>query len=158
MTAKGNALLDDDNKITGSYISRGALYISTPGATTITNAGTFYLLQGVSTAQLGLNGFTHSSPGRLTYTGTVTRGFTVHGDICITSSANNIVVKIRIAKNGITEAGSEKSMTKTTGTDTRAIPCNWEVSLATNDYIEFYVTCDNAGSIITATSGTLMAD
>lgn len=147
---------DADNMLQDSILPTSACYISTPGATTITNAGTYYVLQGVSTSQLNLINFTHASPGRLTYTGTITRYFVVSGDISIISSANNVLVGIQLAKNGTLLPGSIKTFTKTTAADTKTIPVNYGVQLATNEYIEMYVTCDSAGATITANNGTLL--
>lgn len=152
---KGTVLFDNDNMLPTATTAHGGCYISGSSATTITNAGTFYVLQGTTTA-IDNTLFTHSSPGRLTYTGTVTKTFFVTTTFSYITSANNILVKTRVAKNGTTIAGSENQFTKTNGADTKSIGSQYIVTLSTNDYVEVYVTCDSAGSTITAQTGVLI--
>lgn len=147
---------DADSMLPNGVTPHGGCYISTPAATTITTGGTFYLLAGTTTVGAGGTTLvTHASPGRLTYTGSVTRPFTVMGNISFISSANNILAKVRIAKNGATIAESESQFFKSTSTDTKDVPFFVVVNLAQNDYIEVYVTCDSNASTMTANAGNL---
>jgi len=152
---KGPVDFDNDTMLPANITPHGGCYVSTPAATTITSAGTFYVLAGTTT-EIDITLFTHTSPGRLVYTGTVARDFFVTAMFSFTSSANNILAKARIAKNGTTIAGSEQQFFKTTGSDTKTLATQYIVSLATNDYIEVFVTCDSAGSTMTAQTGTLI--
>lgn len=152
---KGTVLFDNDTMLPTGTTPHGACYISTPAATTVTTAGTFYLLQGTTTA-IDTTLFTHSSPGRLTYTGTVTKTFFVTAMLSVTSSVNNLIIKIRIAKNGTTIAGSEQQYFKTTSTDVKPVSTQYVVTLATNDYVELYVTSDVNGSTETAQTGVFI--
>lgn len=155
--SKGPIDYDNDNKIPTATTPHGGCYVSTPAATTVTVAGTFYVLAGTTTA-LDLDLFTHSSPGRITYTGTTTRTFFVTASASVVSSANNILISTRIAKNGTTIAASEMQFYKTTAADTKIVSSQTIVSLAQNDYLEMYITCDSAGATVTANTGTLIAN
>jgi hypothetical protein len=146
---KGYALLDNDGMLDKSVTPHGGCWTSTPAPVTITVADTYYLVGGTSTAQ-ALTLFTHATPGRLTYDGTITKDFVIIAKTSLVSSANNIVMKTRLAKNGTTDASSEQSYFKTTASDVKGFVTMTVISLAQGDYVELYVTCDNAGSTLTA--------
>jgi hypothetical protein len=155
MSNKGYIISDNDGYLPPSVTPHAGCYISTPASTTITSAGTYYLLAGTSTA-LALSGFTHSSPGRLTYTGTITQTFKIESKFSITADHNNILIEARIAVNGTTNVSSEQENSHTTGANTAGVNCGSFISLSTNDYVETYVTCDSAGTVLTASEAVLM--
>jgi len=138
---------------TGSNNSYGEAYVSSPAATAITTHGTYYKINGTYTSGQ-LNGFTHSS-GRLTYTGTTIRMF--HIQCCISATAsNNEIYFFRIAKGGTTIESTQIGR-KTSTTDLGAIACNGLVQLATNEYIELFVTSDDTNTTtMTATLCTII--
>lgn len=153
--SKGYILGNNDGNVPSGTTPHGSCYISTPAATTVTNAGTYYLLAGTTTG-ISQSNFTHSSPGRLTYTGTVTGTFYVTANMSFVSSANNLTITSSIAKNGTPIASSEMPFFKTASTDVKQVTCFAVVDLAQNDYIEIYITDDSAASTVTANAATLM--
>lgn len=158
MANQGYALLGDDGAVLpaqASFAVKAAAYNSANSATTITLAGTFYVLQGTTTAEFLASLFTHASPGRLTYTGTPTKQVQITALVSFSASANNILTKWRIAKNGATIAASETQQFKGTGANIETVVCHATVSLATNDYIEIFCTNDSAGSTMTAVTSRL---
>jgi len=168
MSSDGNViLLGTDTEIFDAYVpiqtfhkisSYGECYISSSATTTLTTQSTFYLLAGITTAGSYLSGFTHASPGRLTYTGT-TKNFIVTAVLGgLQFSTISEFFAARLVKNGTTIVSSETGTQIMGGTGHR--PCmNLQtiVELATNDYIEIYVACTTANSkTLTAQWGNLM--
>lgn len=153
--SKGNVLQDDDGTIDERVIPRAACYVSGPAATTITVAGTYYPLAGTSTV-ITASFFTHTSPGRLTYTGIVSRHLKVSVKLSATSSTNNVTITVRIAKNGVTDPSSTQTFFKTTSSDIKGLNAATLVNFSQGDYVEVYATADAAGSTITANDATLI--
>ena len=155
--SKGYIAFDNDNQLPSLTTPHGSCYISTPAATTITVAGTFYLLEGTTSA-ISNSLFTHSSPGRLTYNGAIPKDFFVTASMSFVSNSNNILASIRVAKNGETIAASEQSFFKATAADEKQVSSFIVLQLAQNDYIELYVTNDAAGSTITANHAIMVVN
>lgn len=128
-----------------ALLSQGGFYVSSAAASGAITA-TAFLIHGGTTTALDLKDFTHTSPGRLTYTGAVTKKFEIISAIAFTSSQSNQIVRFRVAKNGTTVAASEIARKLGTGTDLGALPLVFEVELVTNDYIEIFCTLDASSS------------
>lgn len=126
----------------------GALFVSSASATAIT-AGTFVKIAGTTTAG-ELQDFTHTT-GRLTYAATPTRIFRVEVTVSTTSDTNNIVITLRLAKNGTTVAASEQDRKIGTGADIGNMTASWLVSLANTDFVEPFADIDTGSANITAT-------
>ena len=126
----------------------GEYYISSITATSIGTTGTFVKVNGTTTAGF-LSNFTHPASNRLTYTGTATRKFLVAASLSFHGTATNDY-KFAFHKN--TSSLLSPSIISTTGSgagDLAHISCQTIVELATNDFIEVFVT--NADATNSAT-------
>lgn len=138
--------------------AHAAYYWSTPAATTITTANTFYKVAGTTTSMHGAGGgFTHTD-NKLVYTGATEQGFMVHGSFSFACNTNNQTLEFRLAKNGTPVAASSITLTIGTGTDRRVASIAWYGELATTDYLELFVTNQtSSGTTVTVQSGTITA-
>ena len=118
----------------------GGCYISTPAATTVTTHNTFYVLQGTSVST-NLSSFTHSSPGRLTYTGVPTKVFKCTATMALQTNTASITAKVRFAVSGTTDSTTEQTVTYgPSASDVKPVILDALISLAQNQYVEVYVT------------------
>jgi len=139
--------------ITGTSLDLAASGIGAYGSwhitTSLTNTanGTPAKLAGAGvTASDLISDFTHTTPNRLTYTGTATRIFRVSSALTCTHSTGNTVMTFSYAKNGTNDADTSISRKVGTGGDVGAFAMETLVSLATNDYIEIFCDADSAGT------------
>ena len=126
----------------------GECYISSVTATTIATTGTFVKVAGTTTAGT-LSNFTHPNNNRLTYTGTATRKFLITTALSFHGTSTNDY-KFAFHKN--TSSLLSPSIISSTGAgtgDLAHISCQTIVELATNDFIEVFVT--NADATNSAT-------
>tara|TARA_R110000824_G_scaffold3490_2_gene16515 strand:+ start:393 stop:1241 length:849 start_codon:yes stop_codon:yes gene_type:complete len=108
-------------------------------ATTIAATVTPVLVAGTWTVDTLAN-FTGTTAGRLTYTGTTTATKLVTATLTIEISAGtNQKVSVYIAKNGAVLAGSRQETDISAASVLVNMSCSFNVSLATNDYIEVFV-------------------
>ncbi len=124
----------------------GGYYISTSAATTIVTAGDYVKVAGTTTADTVSN-FTHSASNRLIYTGTATRKFVLTAALSFHGTNSNDY-KFAFYKNTTTIlVPSVISGTGTGSGNLVHISCQCIVELATNDFIEVFVTnVDGTGS------------
>ena len=125
----------------------GEIYITTPIATTCTAANTYYLVAG-TTASDELQGFVASN-GRLTYIGTNKRVRLVAAAISVSSDVNNVILSTKVYVNGASHEASLILRKISVAGDVGAQAIITLLTLGTNDYIEIYIACDNAGTEIT---------
>lgn len=107
--------------------------------TTITTAGTPVLVAGTWAAGTTSN-FTATTGGRLTYTGTPT--YVVGAVASVTlrpDSASNQTLTVQLAKNGAVISAAKITRIVSFGA-TANVSINYNVSMATNDYLELYVS------------------
>jgi hypothetical protein len=126
----------------------GEYYISSITATSIGTTGTFVKVNGTTTAGF-LSNFTHPASNRLTYTGTATRKFLVAAALSFHGTGTNDY-KFAFHKN--TSSLLSPSIISTTGAgagDLAHVSIQTIVELATNDFIEVFVT--NADATNSAT-------
>jgi hypothetical protein len=126
----------------------GEYYISSITATSIGTAGNFVKVNGTTTAGF-LSNFTHPASNRLTYTGTATRKFLVAAALSFHGTGTNDY-KFAFHKN--TSSLLSPSIVSTTGTGSgnlAHVSIQTIVELATNDFIEVFVT--NADATNSAT-------
>jgi hypothetical protein len=126
----------------------GECYISSITTTSIGTAGTFVKVGGTTTAGF-LSNFTHSNSNRLTYTGTATRKFLITAALSFHGTGTNDY-KFAFHKN--TSSLLSPSIVSTTGSgtgDLAHVSIQTIVELATNDFIEVFVT--NADATNSAT-------
>jgi len=121
-------------------LAYGQLYVSTPAATTIGVAGTYYKTSGSTTLSSGATDADMPADNRLRYLGDIDCIFHVTANVTFTTAAGaNKDVRVRIAKNGTSDAASE-ARTLSNGTDPACLTLGFLVALATNDYLEIFVT------------------
>ena len=125
----------------------GSCYVTASAATTIAVAGTYYKAAGTTT-QIDVNRFTHAN-NRLTYTGTPTVRARAIAMLSVLTAGTNDVLGFKIAKNGTPIAASEIRRFVGTGTDVGAVALAVDVDLATNDYLEIWVTNEDATATVT---------
>lgn len=123
----------------------GECYISSIVATTIASIGVFVKVAGTTTAGV-LSNFTHPVSNRLTYTGTAPRKFLVTAALSFHGTNTNDY-KFAFYENGSTLLTSSTiSATGTGAGNLSHISCQCIVDLATNDYIEVFVTNTDAAN------------
>ena len=132
--------------------AHGSIYVSTDLANTAN--GTPALLGTGATETNVLEGFTHATPTRLTYTGIATRAFKVSMSGTCTHTSGNTIITLSFAENDVNIANSSISRKVGTGGDVGAISLEWIVSLDTGDYIEVFADADSAGTT-TISSGVI---
>jgi hypothetical protein len=140
------SIVDGGTGVTQS--TYGEYYISSITATSIATAGTFVKVGGTTTAGF-LSNFTHPASNRLTYTGTATRKFLIAVALSFHGTATNDY-KFAFHKN--TSSLLSPSIISATGAgtgDLAHVSCQTIVELATNDFIEVFVT--NADATNSAT-------
>ena len=133
-------------------LTYGGCYISSSATTTLA-AATPAKAAGTTTS-MGLNGFSHSS-NKLTYTGTATRVFSVHCAVSASTISGAETVNFYIHKNDSLVTGSQIQR-KVSNNDVGAAACNALVSLATNDYVELWVS-SLGGDDVVIEFGTMIA-
>lgn len=125
-------------------------------ATTVAATSTYYKAAGTTTLESISQKFSHSS-NRLTYTGAITRDFRVNVTATMTSG-NNHELGLRIAKNGTTVSNTTSLNTTSGSGKAEGAVCQGVVQLATNDYIEVFVSNQTAVTDITVTYLSVIAE
>lgn len=123
-------------------------------ATTIASTATPVLVAGTWTVDLS-GSFTGTTGGRLTYTGSETQICRVAASLSLDpTSGSNQHISVYVAKNGSTIAGSRQEAHISHGADMN-MSVTWQLSLATNDYIEVFVQNATATNNITVSRAVL---
>jgi len=138
MDERPSIILQKEN--TGTEIkinSYACTHIDTPAETTITTAGVFVKVAGL-TGEVTSSADIVVSTNRFTYTGEATRRFKLDIVASLTSTNNNQVVRGRFAVNGTTIQASEQEKTGV-GTNVGTLPLSCMPELSQNDYIEFWI-------------------
>jgi len=139
----------------GAQKSSGSCYISTPCTSSPQGLPTEIGATTGGTAAIDLVDFTHTSPGRLTYTGASTEKFVITATLSMTHSVNNTLCSFFVAINGVggLAAGSQIDRKIGTGADAGNVVIRWIASLSTGDFIEIYEF--DLGGIITINWGVI---
>jgi hypothetical protein len=117
-------------------------------ATTIASTSTPVKVAGTWTVDIETN-FTGTTGGRLTYTGAETQVVRVSAALTLSPvSGANQHISVYVAKGGSVITGSRQQAHITNGAD-MVIPLTWQLSMATNDYIELFVQNGTATNNIT---------
>ena len=109
-------------------------------ATTITTPGTYVKAAGTTVAGADLHHFDMPLDGRLRYIGAPNIHAHVAVSLSMTTAGVNNVVGMKMAKNGTVVDSSVVRRRVSTGTDIGAAALHGDVVLATNDYLELFVT------------------
>jgi len=133
----------------GAQKSSGSCYISS--AMTSAPAGTPVKIGAASgaTTAIDLVQFTHTTPGRLVYTGLGTEKFVMSANLSMTHSGSNVLATFYVAINGTIAAGSRIDRKIGSGSDAGSASVRWLSSLSPNDYVEIFASIP---------SGTLSID
>jgi hypothetical protein len=128
----------------------GLMYVSTGGTVTITTGGTYQKMLGgaVDYTAAHLEDVNETTNGRLTYIGTATKHFLVTINATIESGEANQEIQIRVAENAASIAGSDQSQAYGAVNNHNTIATAYLVELATNDYIEVFITSDQDSDAI----------
>lgn len=144
------------DKITSSGTSRvqqqkcgASAHITTPAATTVTSAGTYYPILGTF-SNPNLEQFEVVADPAIKYTGPDTMDFEVDWHATISCNNASRHVTIAIKKNADVQTSSVMGTTLKTAGDKYALSGTCVVSLTTNDKIQLVLTSDNNGDEMTA--------
>lgn len=172
VTSSGDRIrvLDDTNDPSFTVSKDGAVEIATGGdflytkgnfevyvvddvnATTCTLANTPYrVLFGtvVDSFSTGFTIDTVTNKGRVTYNGARTRVGHCGVTVSYTSDTNTVTVSFFLFKNGVLMPSSKVRMAYTKGADMyQSTAIHAFAQMAQNDYLELYVECDTAGTVI----------
>lgn len=135
----------------------GGIYISATAATGPITAGSYTKVAGTHTVLAnGFDDFDEPVDGRLRYIGSRTLTFNV--EACLSFTSNTITeARVRLATNGTTLVDSQQNVDIQDTTNTYAVCTLSQVGLATNDYVEVFITSDAGTPTITAQTLTLKA-
>lgn len=137
--------------------STGQIIVATPAATTIGAAGTYVAANASAfsfNSALAEN-FDNPSVGRLRYTGINTALLTASCAVTFTGQANNDL-GFRLAINGVTVASSTMRSTVRANGDLQAITIHELISLATNDFVELFLTNETIAQDVTVENMNLL--
>jgi hypothetical protein len=134
---------------------RGQVYMqSNATATVIASTATPVLVAGTWTVDLSTNA-TCTTAGRITYTGTTTQVLTINAALSLDpASGSNQNLQVYLYKNGSAIAGS-RIESKVNTNEHAAVPLVYQISMATNDFIEIYVQNSTATNNITVSRAVL---
>jgi hypothetical protein len=134
---------------------RGQVYMQgNATATVIASTATPVLVAGTWTVDLSTNA-TCTTAGRITYTGTTTQVLTINAALSLDpASGSNQNLQVYLYKNGSAIAGS-RIEAKVNNGEHLAVPLVYQISMATNDYIEIYVQNSTATNNITVSRAVL---
>jgi hypothetical protein len=137
----------------GIMYSVGALYVTTPAATTITVQGTYYKAAGTTATTNLIKWDANSTNNRLRYTGTRTVHAHIAATISMTAGNNNQILGFRVVRNGdpaATDAVASSAIRKiATGADIGSTALHADFMMNTNDYIEVWVTNQTSTATVT---------
>lgn len=129
----------------------GSLMLTTPAATTIAVPGTFYKAAGTTQLSTQTDHYLVDQPvnNRLRYTGTTVRHFHIVATLGMTTTGTNDVLGLAIAKNGVVLDHSKTRRFVGSGADIGSTAIHADTSLNTDDYLEVFVTNENAAVTVT---------
>lgn len=113
--------------------------ISNATSTTISVSGTYTKVLGTTSINVNQN-FTNSTSNKSIYTGTDTKDFIATGLLSLTSG-NNKDIAVKLAKNGtVLDHTLQQVTTDGSGKFTNLTLKDLLIDLATNDYLEVFIT------------------
>lgn len=150
--ATSGTTIEISNQLAAIY---GQVYMQgNSTATVIASTATPVKVAGTWTVDIG-SSFTGTTGGRLTYTGAETQVCRVETSLSLDPvSGANQHISVYLAKNGTTIAGSRQMAHISHGAEMN-MSLTWQLSLATNDYIEVFVQNGTATNNITVSRAVL---
>lgn len=143
---------DDRDFIVSIFPGWGGLYISSTAQTTIAGAGTAVKMAGTTTA-FDVQNFTHSN-NKLLYSGAPTSRFFVWASVSLDVATGTDELSVQLFKDGSLITGAD-SRTVNTATLPNNVTVMASVSLATNSYVEIYVSNIDTTENIDATQAQM---
>jgi len=129
--------------------SNGRISTDTPAPTTITTPGTYYKAAGTTVGGGDATGMTESTTNRLTYTGTPTRHFNVIAVATLSAIGSDQIVGVKVAHQGVVIDASKTRMIIKASGNAISITCHIDVHLATDEYIEVWITNETSTGAVT---------
>lgn len=130
------------------------MHITATATTVITVAGTYVKMAGTTSLDTA-NGFSAVGNNRVVCDNLVTSNYLINLSCAVQSTSNNHTLGMRLYKNGVADITS----TMITRAETANAPCsinlNQIISLATNDYVEIWLTNITTNNNLTAINATL---
>ena len=138
----GQIEAEDAIQLQGTFMaSYGQMHISSPAATSVAVAGTYVKAAGV-TAEDSVDGFDMTASNRMSFLGTVPTPVLVSVPVSL-SVASGATVTLALAKNGTVDLDTEIDRKLAAG-DLDACSVQGVFSLTENDYVELWLTADDA--------------
>ena len=139
--------------------AHGELTLSGVASAAIAVAGTYYVANsGGTTTLTSGDGFDTSASGRLRYIGTKTIMAHCGATVSFTYNSTSQVIRVRAALNGTTIAASEVALKYGTSGDEVSTALHFMTELATNDYLELFVTDDlGTSKVVTIDKANIFA-
>jgi hypothetical protein len=129
--------------------ANGRLSIGSSAATTIAVAGTYYKAAGTTTPGGDSNDVTEATTNRLTYTGVPTRHMEIIVSATVSAVGTDQIVGMKIYHNGAEIPSSlARTIIKASG-NAVSITSHADVHMATNDYLEIFVTNESSTGAVT---------
>lgn len=138
----------------------GSFYVTASAPTTISVPGTFYKAAGTTSLSDNTAPYLFDMPvnNRLRYTGTTSIHAHIAGTISIRTAGSSDLLAVKIVKNGTTELNhSYVPRFVQTGSDVGSVPIHADCPMAENDYLEIWLTNEDAAVTVTLYSGYLYA-
>jgi len=134
----------------------GGMFFTVPAATTIATPGTMVKSAGTTTLT-NARDFTSPVDNRLTYTGVPDRHMHIAMSFSLTTVGTNDDVSIAVAKNGVVIAHSKLTRFMSTGLDHGSTATHADMVLSTDDFLELFVTNEDAAADVTIQQGYMFA-
>lgn len=130
----------------------GAYFFTATAATTISVAGTYVKAEG-TTVLTNARDFTMPSNNRLVYTGAPDRHIHLVISVSFTTAGSNDDISIAGARNGAVINHTKMTRFLATGSDHGSTASHGDITLSTNDFIELFVTNEDAMENVTVQQG-----
>ncbi len=117
----------------------GEMYVSTPAATSFSETTSFMDIAGTYTLSANNHHWVMSTNGQLKFTGTADRICHIAVSVSLTSSANNQVIHMAVAKTGSTLTPSIIQRKIGTGADIGSTALHAFTDVSTDDYLTLQV-------------------
>jgi hypothetical protein len=130
------SLFTDCNGITNSADIGQMCFQDSATATTVTDSGTFYKIEGTTVEGEATEKFSHTN-GRLTYDGALTDEFMITA-VVSANSGNNKVLAFRTALNGTTRSQGQSKSTSNGSGRSENVTIIDALTLTNGDYIEVF--------------------
>ena len=126
----------------------GKIYISSPAATTISVAGTYYKAAG-TTAEGDMQLMTMPANNRLQYNGEVRRHFHVAVSVSMSTAGSNEMVGLKLAQNGVVDDSTTVRRKTGGASDVGSTAVHGDFMMVKGDYLELFVTNESSTNTVT---------